>query len=165
MSLTFKNIAINVAYYAVTVVLLPMLVLQLEDSVGVSRISRPALRVIAAIVGVAGIAVQMWCIVLFQRVGRGTPSPLVPTRRLVHSGPYRRVRNPMNIGEMLVFLALALWFGSIGLMLYALAAWLAFHIFIVRTEEPRHRAQFGDEYASYTARVNRWLPTRDQRPR
>jgi len=67
------------------------------------------------------------------------------------------MRSPMNAGELLVFIGMAAWFGSIGLALYAAASWMAFHFFITRYEEPRLARTFGAEYESYRNRVPRGL--------
>jgi len=78
--------------------------------------------------------------------------------RLVTVGPYRHVRNPMNIGEIMVVVALAGWFGSASLLIYALLAWCTLHGFIVAWQEPGHLQKWGDEYARYCKTVNRWTP-------
>ncbi len=158
MGLTLKNILINAAYYALTVGLLPLAVLGVEEALGVPRRAGLGLQISGAILAACGAVLQAWCIVLFQRIGGGTPSPVYPTRRLVDRGPYRRVRNPMNLGELLVFLGLAAWFGSVLLLGYTLAAWAAFHALIVISEEPRHARVFPDAYPAYTAATRRWLP-------
>ncbi len=158
MRLTLQNVVVNLAYYAITVGLVPATIRSAEAALGLPTHPAIGLRAMGVVLGGAGLLLQVWCIVLFQRVGRGTPSPLVATRRFVCQGPYRWVRNPLNLGELLVFLALAAWFGSIGLLAYAGLAGLAFHAFIVLWEEPRHATLFGEAYTHYRRSVHRWLP-------
>jgi len=158
MALTARNIALNLLYYGVTVAGLPWVVLYVQDSLGFGRESFASLRIAAVALALAGITLQLGCIALFQRIGEGTPSPLLPPRQLVLVGPYRWLRNPMNVGEVAVFLALAAWFGSWALAAYALLGWLAFHLFVVLYEEPRLARQFGGRYDAYRREVERWIP-------
>jgi protein-S-isoprenylcysteine O-methyltransferase Ste14 len=158
MTLTARNIVVNALYYGATVVGIPSALLLTENLMGI-HVQGPAwLRTLAAILLLAGVALQLRCITLFQRRGGGTPSPLWPPGRLVLEGPYRWVRNPMNVGELAVFLALGAWFGSPALVMYTVLAWLAFHLFIVLYEEPRLAHRFGIPYDSYRHSVGRWVP-------
>lgn len=158
MNLILVNIGINAVYYLSTVVLIPWLFLAMENKLGIDRHPTAWLRMGAVILGLAAITLQLWCIVLFQLHGQGTPSPARPTKQIVTSGPYAFARNPLNIGEVALFVALAAWFGSPALLFYALLAWCAFHLFIVKYEEPRNRAAFGEAYAHYYEKVPRWTP-------
>lgn len=112
----------------------------------------------AVLLALSGAGLQLWCIVLFQSLGRGTPSPAFAPQKLVSEGLYALVRNPLNIGEVMLFLAIASWFASPLLLAYAALAALAFHCFIVKWEEPQHLKRFGEKYLEYRAKVNRWLP-------
>ena len=157
--LTWKNIVLNLLYYALTVWLLPSVLLRIESQWGIVWQPLVMLRIVSLLVGLAGVSLQLWCILVFQKVGRGTPSPLLPPKNLVTAGPYSRVRNPMNLGEVLLFLALSGWFGSPALLFYAGTAWAAFHLFVVCWEEPKLLQAFGHGYASYRSAVSRWLPS------
>jgi protein-S-isoprenylcysteine O-methyltransferase Ste14 len=43
-------------------------------------------------------AIALWCVFTFVFIGKGTPAPFDPPRKLVVHGPYRFVHNPMYIG-------------------------------------------------------------------
>jgi hypothetical protein len=90
--------------------------------------------------------------------GRGTPAPFDPPRKLVIAGPYRFVRNPMYIGAAVALAGAALFYASWWLMAYVAAFLAILHVFVLTYEEPTLRATFGVDYATYTARVHRWIP-------
>lgn len=97
-------------------------------------------------------------IVRFVRVGRGTLMPNVPTERLVGTGLYRYVRNPMYVGDVVVLIGEAVLFWSVDMTLYTFVVWLGFDLFIRLYEEPTLRRRHGEEYERYCARVRRWWP-------
>jgi protein-S-isoprenylcysteine O-methyltransferase Ste14 len=116
------------------------------------------------VIGACGAALAAWCLATFIRVGRGTPAPFDPPRRLVTTGPYRFVRNPMYAGATLALAGAALFYRSSALAFYAAIFVLIAHIFVVTYEEPTLGRTFGDEYAAYRARAGRWwLRTRRAR--
>ena len=110
-----------------------------------------------AIAAVGG-AIALWCIFTFATLGRGTPAPFDPPRRLVVRGPYRYVRNPMYLGAALALLGAALVYRSAAIAGYALAFLLVLHAFVLWYEEPTLRRLFGAEYEAYTQKVRRWWP-------
>ncbi|MGH7493599.1 MAG: methyltransferase family protein [bacterium] len=110
-----------------------------------------------ALVGVGAIIV-VECFARFALKGLGTPAPIVPTERLVVSGLYRYVRNPMYVGVVLAVVGQALLFGNFVLLQYAALVWLCFFAFVVLYEEPALRRQFGSSYETYRANVRRWWP-------
>lgn len=94
----------------------------------------------------------------FVRVGRGSLVPTVPTERLVVSGLYRYVRNPMYVGVLTALTGEALLFSSRSLLVEWAVVWLFFHLFVLLYEEPRLASTYPAEYALYRAHVRRWLP-------
>jgi protein-S-isoprenylcysteine O-methyltransferase Ste14 len=118
-------------------------------------------QIAGMIIGGVGTVIALWCIFTFVFVGKGTPAPVDPPRRLVIRGPYRFVRNPMYIGAGLVLVGLAIFYESISVAMYAGLFLLAAHIFVVVYEEPTLRRTFGQEYDAYRARVGRWWPAND----
>jgi protein-S-isoprenylcysteine O-methyltransferase Ste14 len=115
-------------------------------------------QVAGMLIGAAGVAVALWCIFTFAMIGRGTPAPFDPPRRLVIRGPYRFVRNPMYIGAGLALASAALFYESLPLLAYAGLFFLATHVFVMLYEEPTLRRTFGEEYEAYCRQVGRWWP-------
>ncbi len=111
------------------------------------------------VVAVLGLALALWCVLTFAFVGRGTPAPFDPPRRLVVRGPYRFVRNPMYLGAAVALGGAALFYGSLPLLGYLALFVLVTHVFVVAYEEPTLRRLFGVEYEDYCRRVRRWRPT------
>lgn len=104
-----------------------------------------------------GLFVLLHCIIRFVVVGRGTLSPIDPTKNLVTSGIYRYTRNPMYLGVLMILIGEALFFKSYHLGIYLLIIVLIFNFFILAIEEPRLRRDFGNEYSHYCNKVRRWL--------
>ncbi|MGH7674042.1 MAG: methyltransferase family protein [Gemmatimonadales bacterium] len=116
-------------------------------------------QVAAMVVGAAGAALALWCILTFAVVGKGTPAPFDPPRRLVVRGPYRFVRNPMYIGAGLALAGAALFYPSLAVLGYTALFFLITHVFVLFYEEPTLRRTFGEEYVEYCRRVRRWWPS------
>jgi protein-S-isoprenylcysteine O-methyltransferase Ste14 len=107
-----------------------------------------------------GFALSFWCAIEFALRGRGTPAPFDPPRRLVVTGLYRWVRNPMYIGLGMMLIGEALLLSQIWREMAALIAVLsvAVAVMVRRKEEPDLRRQFGTEYEAYCRQVPRWIP-------
>lgn len=127
-----------------------------------SGIDRPQVmgwpQVLGAIICAAGVFVALACVFAFALIGKGTPAPFDPPRRLVIRGPYRFVRNPMYIGAALALAGAALFFQSAALFAFVAGFLLVTHLFVVIYEEPTLRRTFGPEYEAYCHRIHRWLP-------
>ena len=127
-----------------------------------AEIARPetigAFQVVGMVVAVGGGAIALWCILSFAVVGRGTPAPFDPPRRLVVRGPYAVVRNPMYLGAGLALGGASLFYQSLPLLGYTAGFFLVTHLFVVLYEEPTLRRTFGTDYESYCRQVRRWWP-------
>ena len=84
----------------------------------------------------AGLAVLVRAFGRFVLEGRGTPAPIAPTEVLVVGGDYRYVRNPMYVAVIACILGQAVILGSLALLGYAVAVWLAMAAFVHWYEEP-----------------------------
>jgi protein-S-isoprenylcysteine O-methyltransferase Ste14 len=107
---------------------------------------------------VLAIVVLVRAFARFVMEGRGTPAPVAPTERLVVGGDYRFVRNPMYLAVITAVLGQAMIFGSLGLLLYAVALWAIMAAFVRWYEEPVLLSRYGEEYERYRHAVRAWLP-------
>ena len=115
-------------------------------------------RIVGAVMITAGLPVLLDSFARFAIQGLGTPAPVAPPQRLVVTGLYRYVRNPMYVAVSLLLFGQGLLFGSVRLLEYGVVVWLAFFAFVVLYEEPALRGKFGKEYEEFCARVPRWVP-------
>jgi protein-S-isoprenylcysteine O-methyltransferase Ste14 len=139
--------------------LLPTTVFELADGSWSALFGRPGivlagaaqLAVLLALPGVA--AVQE----LAQR-GGGTPYPWDPPDRLVTTGPYAFVENPMQWSGTALLLLLAALSGSWALAGAAIGA-TAFASTVARPHEHEHlRRRFGAAHDRYRTAVRPWVP-------
>ena len=88
----------------------------------------------------------------------GTPVPVASPPRLVVSGFYRYVRNPIYAGFMAILTGEVLLFGSPGLLEYTAAAWCIGAAGVRFYEEPTLARKFRAEYQNYRRAVRAWIP-------
>ena len=112
---------------------------------------------IGGLVIAIGVLLLLWCVRDFYVAGRGTLAPWAPPEELVISGLYRRSRNPMYIGVLIVLWGWALGFRSRALAIYALVVMLGFYLRVVFGEEPWLARRHGDRWERYKAAVPRWF--------
>ncbi len=156
MTVLVRAITYATLFIGLVLVYLPAQVL---SGAGVTRpTSFGATQLAGMIVAAAGATVAIWCILAFAFVGRGTPAPFDPPRRLVVRGPYRYVRNPMYLGAALALAGAALFYETGLLWAYAGGFLVLMHLFVVLYEEPTLRQTFGDDYEAYCRQVRRWWP-------
>jgi protein-S-isoprenylcysteine O-methyltransferase Ste14 len=110
--------------------------------------------------GMVGIGLAPLCesVVRFVWVGWGTLAPVVPTERLVVSGFYRYVRNPMYLGVLMLVAGQGVLFRSAGLWEYLGVLAIGFHLFVLGYEEPTLRGKYGAGYEEFCRNVPRWVP-------
>jgi protein-S-isoprenylcysteine O-methyltransferase Ste14 len=145
-------------------VAVPAIILVVGEGASLGWGLDPGLAALAVLLGltliVLGLALWVWTVRLFARIGKGTLAPWDPTRRLVVEGPYRRVRNPMITAVLAVLIGEAVLLGSSALLIWC-AAFLAINsVYFVLHEEPALERRFGDEYRAYRLSVPRWIPRR-----
>ena len=117
-------------------------------------------RPLGWIVVAIGAIVGLPCVWEFAWRGLGTPAPFDPPRRLVITGPYRFVRNPMYVGMGIALLGEGLVYPNLTRLMLAMIVllWAVVTLFVIGYEEPTLRAMFGADYEAYCHSVRRWIP-------
>jgi protein-S-isoprenylcysteine O-methyltransferase Ste14 len=113
---------------------------------------------IAIIVASIGIVVGVAAMGSFVRA-KTTMNPTKPTAAtlLVTHGVFRFTRNPMYLSLVLYLLAWAIYLSN-WLALFLVPVFVLYiNQFQIEPEERALSTLFGEEYASYKARVRRWL--------
>lgn len=103
----------------------------------------------------AGEALRLWGVHHIGVISRTRSDRLGP---LVDSGPFGLVRNPLYLGNILLWLgftvsARLLWLAPVVVALLG----IEYHL-IVRWEERLLEARLGERYRQYARRVPRWVP-------
>ena len=152
-----KTLGWMVVVWFLALVALPAVLHGVEVALGIDRRVLPFGPVPGIVVLAAASLFGIRCAFAMAR-GEGTPVPFDAAARLVVTGPYRRVRNPMAVSGVGQALGVALLLGS---PLYALvppAGALLWHVVIRPSEERFLAERFGTEFAAYRARVPLWIP-------
>lgn len=114
-------------------------------------------RITGFLLCIIGISIFLYCSNLFAKIGRGTPAPIEPPKKLVAEGLYHFTRNPIYVGYFLIFLGEFFIFGHSLLLIYSLITISLLHFYVVYVEEPNLKKRFGDTYIKYTEKVSRWF--------
>lgn len=156
MFVMVRAITYATLFVGLVLVFLPARVLSRSGIIGPAAIG--AQQVTGIVIGAVGGVIALWCILAFATLGKGTPAPFDPPRRLVIRGPYRFMRNPMYLGAGLALIGAVIFYGSLPLAGYGVLFFLVTHLFVVLYEEPTLGRKFGHEYEAYRQRVMRWSP-------
>jgi len=113
---------------------------------------------IGALLIAAGLPILLDSFARFAIQGLGTPAPIYPPQKLIVTGLYRYVRNPMYVAVLSLIIGQGLLFGAAGILEYGLIVWVGFTLFVLGYEEPTLRARYGPEYETYCKNVPRWIP-------
>lgn len=90
---------------------------------------------------------------------KGTPLTVSPPPKLITTGLFAYIRNPMALGDLLILEGLGFFFGSLSLILFfAPLPVVAYALYIRAVEEPELELRFGQEYLKYKRSVPMFIP-------
>jgi len=96
-----------------------------------------------------------------RRAGGNTRTRKVGAKKLCTAGIYSYVRNPLYLGNVIIYIGFALMAGGpwvVYLMIIALIYFIVQYGFIISLEEAKLTDLFGDEYREYKENVPRLVP-------
>ncbi len=143
-----------------TSLLLPFTVLILVPWWIEKDITVKSLTAFAAGIVFMGLGLIMITLTVYQFIifGKGTLAPWYPTGKLVISGLYAYVRNPMISGVLIVLAGESIAISSIKICYWMLLFFVINNIFFLVYEEPNLDKRFGSAYREYKKNVPRWIP-------
>jgi protein-S-isoprenylcysteine O-methyltransferase Ste14 len=113
----------------------------------------PRVLIAGELVVLSGLAIRMWAVRHIGGISRTRAARLGP---LTITGPYLLVRNPLYVGNLLIWIGFTLasqllWMLPVGLAFFALQ-----YGAVTRYEEAALLRSYGDAYRDYTRSVPRW---------
>ena len=117
-----------------------------------------ATLIVGSILIAVGMFFGLWSIAVQFTRGRGTPLPVMPTQRLLITGPFRYCRNPMTLGTILAYLGMSIAAATVtGVALVLFFAGLLI-LYLKRVEEKELAERFGEDYLAYMREVPFIIP-------
>lgn len=119
---------------------------------------RPSVPSLVAGVAIAiiGESIRFWGVGHASSETRTTAG--VGGSRLVQSGPFAYVRNPLYVGNILMYTGLGVMANAPWLIIATLVWFVFQYAMIISREEEYLAKSFGREFALYCANVGRFLP-------
>lgn len=103
-----------------------------------------------------GVALILWAVAAF-RVYKTSVVPHRVPEVIITTGPFRRSRNPIYLGDVMVLVGATLWLGAWpSLLLIPLFMYILTRRFIA-PEEARMKQSFGPDFTAFAQKTPRWL--------
>ncbi len=109
-------------------------------------------------VAIIGFMLMFFSVLFFLKV-KGTPVPLSPPPKLVKTGLYKYVRNPMLTGIFLQLFGFGIILNSISLIFIFTPLFIIINIWELKmVEEPELEKRLGKDYIDYKKQVPMFFP-------
>lgn len=141
------------------IVLFIVVSLQVDKFIGLPELLPASLNVImSAPILAIGLFLMLWSNLNFIKA-KGMGVPFNPPPKLVITGPYTYVRNPMLTGVFIVLFGLGVLFKSISLVFIFTPLFILINVLeLIAIEEPESEKRLGKEYVDYKKMVPMFIP-------
>ena len=107
---------------------------------------------------IIGATLALWTAYTFVKA-RGTPVPLNPPKKLIITGLYSWIRNPMLLGWIIMLFGVGVLLNSFSLIVIFTPLFIMINILYLKTiEEKEMEKKFGEQYLKYKERVPMFIP-------
>lgn len=107
---------------------------------------------------ILGLSLAFWCVFHFVKI-KGTPAPFNPPPKLVQSGPYAYIRNPMLSGVFIFLFGLGFAFQSVSLIFIFTPLFILMNVMELKAiEEPELEMRLGKDYIDYKKKTPMFFP-------
>ena len=101
----------------------------------------------------------IFCSILHFVKVKGTTVPFNPPPKLVNSGPYNYIRNPMLSGIFFFLFGIGFFYGSISLVFVFTPLFILINVLeLITIEEPELEMRLGQEYLEYRKKTPMFFP-------
>jgi len=115
----------------------------------------PAIFVVGPLIVLAGEGLRWWGVSQIGVISRTRTTRLGP---LMTSGPFALCRNPLYVGNLLLWAGFSVWSGLLWMLPVSLGVFGAYYASIIGWEEALLTERFGEEYVRYCRETPRWWP-------
>ena len=105
---------------------------------------------------IAGFFLILWAWRTMRAHGEN-PEPAEPTKVLVVSGPFKRTRNPIYSGFLLIAAGIAIAINAMAVLVSVFFGVAALTALVIRREEAYLVRKFGEAYTKYERNTGRWI--------
>ncbi len=148
-------------FWSIFLWILPVGIQHIESGMGLNPFEFAGQKHVAVVIFVCASVLGLASGLTMSARGVGTPLPLDCPQKLVVTGPYRYVRNPMAIAGLSQGFAVGLGLGSIGVILYVVIGMFVWNQWVRPIEELDLLNRFQQAYTEYCGQVRCWIPNFD----
>ena len=112
--------------------------------------------VIGTVLAVVGVWMIYWSWKTMAAHGEH-PEPGESTTTLVTTGPFKRTRNPIYSGFLLIAAGIAISLNAMAMLVSVFFGVAALTALVIRREEAYLEGEFGEIYTKYANRTGRWI--------
>ena len=112
--------------------------------------------------GLGGLVVLVSFMLIYLSVGlfrqnTEDPNPTTQSNKLITTGIYKYIRNPMYLALVLFQIGLGISLSFLHISVMSIFTAITLHYFVIKREETYLKNSFGADYESYKKKSRRWI--------